>query len=53
MAIKREVNEPHAGDKRYVRRDPEGKFKKGRRRRPLSCRGQAKLGQNYGQAWSG
>jgi len=28
MAIKREVIEPHAGDKRYVRRDPEGKFKK-------------------------
>lgn len=28
MASKRELIEPHAGDKRYVRRDSEGKFKK-------------------------
>ncbi len=26
-AIKRTLIEPHAGDKRYVRRDPEGQFK--------------------------
>jgi hypothetical protein len=26
-ARKRELIEPHAGDKRYVRRDAEGKFK--------------------------
>ena len=28
MPSKREVIEPHKGDKRYVRRDPEGEFKK-------------------------
>ena len=28
MASKRTLIEPHAGDKRYVRRDAEGKFKK-------------------------
>lgn len=28
MASKRELIEPTPGDKRYVRRDPEGKFKK-------------------------
>ena len=28
MASKRELIEPHAGDKRYVRRDSQGKFKK-------------------------
>jgi hypothetical protein len=28
MANKRELIEPHPGDKRYVRRDAEGKFKK-------------------------
>ena len=28
MASKRELIEPHAGDKRYVRRDSEGRFKK-------------------------
>ncbi|HEV7923120.1 MAG TPA: hypothetical protein VGR02_20240 [Thermoanaerobaculia bacterium] len=28
MASKRELIEPHPGDKRYVRRDAEGKFKK-------------------------
>lgn len=28
MAIKRELIEPTKGDKRYVRRDGEGKFKK-------------------------
>jgi hypothetical protein len=28
MASKRELIEPHKGDKRYVRRDAEGKFKK-------------------------
>lgn len=27
MASKRELNEPHEGDKRYIRRDEEGKFK--------------------------
>lgn len=27
MASKRELIEPHPGDKRYVRRDKEGKFK--------------------------
>lgn len=27
MAIKRELIEPHAGDKRYVRRDAAGRFK--------------------------
>ncbi len=27
MASKRELIEPHKGDKRYVRRDEEGKFK--------------------------
>lgn len=26
MAIKRELIEPHAGDKRYIRRDAEGQF---------------------------
>jgi hypothetical protein len=26
MAGKRELIEPHKGDKRYVRRDPEGRF---------------------------
>jgi hypothetical protein len=25
--MKRELNEPHKGDKRFVRRDTEGKFK--------------------------
>ncbi len=28
MAIKRELIEPNPGDKRYVRRDKEGQFKK-------------------------
>ena len=28
MASKRELIEPHKGDKRYVRRDDEGQFKK-------------------------
>lgn len=27
MAAKRELIEPHKGDKRYVRRDDEGRFK--------------------------
>ena len=27
MASKRELIEPHKGDKRYVRRDPKGEFK--------------------------
>jgi hypothetical protein len=27
MAAKRELIEPHKGDKRYVRRDPQGRFK--------------------------
>ena len=27
MASKRELIEPHKGDKRYVRRDPKGQFK--------------------------
>jgi hypothetical protein len=27
MAAKRELMEPHAGDKRYVRRDEKGRFK--------------------------
>lgn len=26
MASKRELNEPHEGDKRYVRRDEQGQF---------------------------
>ena len=28
MASKRELIEPHSGDKRYVRRDDKGQFKK-------------------------
>jgi hypothetical protein len=31
---KREEIEPHAGDKRYVRRDEQGQFKAGGSRRP-------------------
>ncbi len=36
MASKRELIEPHKGDKRYVRRDDKGHFKKGSERRSVA-----------------
>jgi hypothetical protein len=56
MAAKRELIEPHKGDKRYVRRNPKGRFKESddvgrslaqdrrRKAKTLAARGQGDRG---------
>ena len=49
MPGKRELIEPHKGDKRYVRRDDGGKFKEFGRRREIAGAGSAHKRKDEGQ----
>jgi hypothetical protein len=53
MASKRELIEPHKGDKRYARRNPSGQFKEMGRCRPLAGRGSADQSKSAGKTGAG